>query len=458
MAFSFPKNFLWGAASSAYQIEGAWEEDGKGMNCHDYYARQPEYAHHFAQGRPDVCADFYHHYREDIDIMANHNLKSFRFSIAWARLFPENPEELNQAGVDYYNDMFSYLNEKGVQPFVDLFHWDLPQWVIDRGGVANREFIGWFEGYARACYANFGDMVKYWSTMNEPSYSVFCGYHAGYGAGAGTFPPFEEDLKKAFTACHNMNIAHMKAVRAYREMGCDGKIGTVIDAFPIYPYSLSDEKDIYAAKRKFDYYVAKWLDPILLGKYPEVIFDSYLECMPEGFDRELEEAFEEIDFIGDNYYQPGYAKYSEKKPGFTDCPDPELGEPGSGETFVGMKKYPEGLYDILLLLHKRYHPKEIIVTENGMSMQREEKNPAIPTQINDQQRIRYMRSHIMMLSRAIEAGVPVTGYYVWTLEDTYEHGVGFSYDYGLIAINYETMERTPRDSFKWYADFIQANT
>ena len=459
MSYYFPKDFLWGSACSAYQIEGAWNEGGKGMSCHDHYARLPEYAHYYEMGRPDSCSDFYHHYREDIDIMAEHGLKTFRLSFAWPRICPNGPDDVNQEAIDYYNDMLNYLLEKNIVPFMDLYHWDLPQWVLDRGGATNYEFVEWFEKYARVCYAAFGDKVKYWSTVNEPNFSIFSGYYAVNGDGAGSFPPFEQDRTKAFTACHIMNLAHMRAVKAYREMGFGGKIGAVIDLFPMYPYSLSDERDIYAADRRFDFYAGKWLGPMLLGKYPEIFDDAYAQYMPKNFREEIAEAYQEMDFIGDNYYGPGYARYTDETPEkFELCPDPEAGANGSWQEFVGMKVYPEGLYDILNLIHKKYHPKEIIVTENGVAFRRDEANPAVPTEIDDTRRIKYMRAHIMMLSRAIESGIPVKGYYTWAIEDTYEHGLGCNYDFGLIAINYDTMERTPRSSFKWYSEFIKANT
>jgi len=455
MALSFPKNFLWGSACSAYQIEGAWDEGGKGESCHDHYARIQEYQKFYENGRPDVCADFYHHYREDIDIMAANGLKSFRFSFAWPRLFPNGPDEINQQGVDYYNDMLDYLTEKGIVPFMDLFHWDLPQWVLDRGGAVNYEFVEWFGRYAEACFRLFGDRVKYWSTVNEPIVSIFAGYYAINGDGPGYFPPFEHDQKKAYTACHIMNLAHMRAVRIYRELGQDGKIGAVIDAFPYYPYSICDERDFEAGERRFDFYAGKWLGPMMLGRYPEVITECYGQYLPENYERELAEAFETMDFIGDNYYAPQYAKYLPEKPYFQPCRDPEFS--GEQKEFVGLKMYPEGLYDAVHILERKYHPKEIIITENGVAFTRDMSRPAVPTDIHDEDRIKYMRAHIMSLNRAIEDGINVTGYYTWAIEDTYEHLSGFNYDFGLIAVDYDTLERTPRDSFKWYGEFIRAN-
>lgn len=459
MNYSFPKDFLWGAASSAYQIEGAWNEGGKGLSCHDYFAELPEYAHYYEAGKPDTCADFYHHYKEDVDIMVQRNLKSFRFSIAWPRVFPNNPNEVNREAIDYYNDLFSYCCEKGLVLFVDLFHWDLPQWLMDLGGPINKEFVDWFEKFARVCYENFGDKVTYWSTMNEPNFSIFSGYHQLNGAGEGTFPPFEEDMTKAFTACHYMNLAHMRAVKLYRKMGLGGKIGAVIDLFPIYPYSASSAKDVEAAERRFDVYAGKWLGPLFKGCYPDSVVESFGEYFPDGFQEEIKAAFEPIDYIGDNYYQQSYAKYIDQKPYFDLCENPERSMAEVDDklegVFVDVQNFPQGLYDILLLLHKRYQPKEIIITENGLPTARDKSKPSIPSAINDTDRIRYLRAHITTVGRAIDAGVPVSGYYVWSIEDTHEHGTGHNFDFGLIAINYDTMERIPRESFKWYADLIR---
>ena len=315
------------------------------------------------------------------------------------------------------------------------------------------------EAYAKACYENFGDKVAYWSTMNEPNFSIFSGYYQTDGDGAGIFPPFENDKTKAFTASHYMNLAHMRAVKLYREMGFSGKIGAVIDLFPIYPYSLSDEKDVEAAKRRFDYYAGKWIGPLLLGEYPESVVECYSEYFPEGFQEEIRNAYVEIDYIGDNYYQQRYAKYSPEKPYFDLCDNPEQTVSDKndemGGIFVDIQNYPQGLYDIVMLLHREYHAKEIVITENGLPLPRDKENPAVPSKIQDEERIRYMRGHISALARAIDVGVPVTGYYVWSIEDTYEHGLGFDYDFVLIAVNYETMERTPRESFRWYADLIR---
>jgi len=458
MELAFPRDFLWGAACSAYQIEGAWNEDGKGMSCHDYYAAMPEHRDLYKFGGPYDGADFYHRFREDIDIMAANGLKSFRFSIAWPRIFPNGPDAVNQRGIDHYRELFEYAGEKGLQLLIDLYHWDLPQWVIERGGALNREFIRWFEDYARVCFESFGDQVQRWSTVNEPSVSIFGGYIGGDLKRRGRFPPFGHDLAQAFSASHNVVIAHMRAVKLYREMGLGGKIGAVIDAFPVYPYSLSDRRDWEAGDRMFDLYAGKWLGPMLLGRYPESMTERFGDKMPKGFAEELEREYQPIDYIGNNYYQPSYARYTEEWPFFESAPDPELDRAAQPEEFVGMKFYPVGLYDTMLLLEEKYHPREIIITENGMSSKRDESDLSKPSAINDERRIKYIRAHIMMLARVLRLGINVTGYHVWAVEDTYEQSSGYRHDYGLIGIDHATKERFPRDSLKWYGEFIRANT
>ena len=455
MALSFPKDFLWGAACSAYQIEGAWNEDGKGESCHDHYARLPEFARYYKNGRPDTCSDFYHRYREDVEIMAANALKSFRFSFSWPRLFPAGPEEINPKAVAYYNDLIDSLVARGIVPFMDLFHWDLPQWVLDRGGAVNPAFVDWFEAYARACFEHFGDRVRYWSTVNEPIASIFSGYWAINGAGPGCFPPFEQDLKKAFAASHHMNLAHMRAVRLYHGMGLEGKIGAVIDSFPFYPYSFTDERDWEACERRYDYYAGKWLGPMLAGCYPDFLLDTYADVLPMDFQRALDAEYAPMDFIGDNYYGPQYARHIPEKPYFEAVKAPEY---AGEQPAPGLRMRPEGLYDALRLLQRKYNPREIIVTENGACFPRDPAHPDTPTGIHDEDRIRYMRAHIESLNRALEAGVPVTGYYVWAIEDTYEHIGGFGADYGLIAVDYATLARTPRDSFRWYGEFIRSQS
>ena len=443
MNFSFPKDFLFGSACSACQIEGAAYEGGKTDNVFDYYARKdPE---RFSGDLADVCADFYHHYRDDIKIMKKFGLKAFRFSIAWARICPDGPDSYNQKGVDYYNDMINALVENDIVPMFDLFHCDLPMWVINKGGIANREFIGWFTSYAKICFEKFGDRVKLWSTVNEPSINVFGAY--AYESNG----PFLKDLTLALKASHHMLLAHYATVKLYHSMNLPGKIGAVNHFAPVYTDSL-DPKDEAAAERRRAYYSGWWLDPMMKGEYPAnvICYPFIADKMPENYAKELKAAFEPMDFIGINYYNPEFARFKQ---------DDELCIEGFSDTSLpkdayGFLRYPQGLFDSMMYLKNAYPGAEIYITENGIAAAREDGQP---TSVHDDFRITYMRDHLREVSKSIAAGVNLKGYFNWTIMDTYEgYAGGFKYDFGLLAVDYKTLERTPRDSFYYYKKIIEA--
>lgn len=446
MNFPFPKDFLFGSACSACQIEGAAFEDGKTANAFDHYSRT-EQVERFAGDLPDVCADFYHHYRDDIKLMKEMGLKAFRFSIAWARICPDGPDSLNQKGIDYYNDMIDALVENDIVPMFDLFHCDLPMWVTEKGGIANREFIDWFVSYAKICFENFGDRVKLWSTVNEPSINVFGSYASKANA------PFLEDLPLALKACHHMLLAHYECVKLYHSMNLPGKIGAVNHIVPYYTDSL-DPKDEAAAARARDYYSGWWLEPMMKGVYPAnvVCYPYIADKMPENYAKELADAFVPMDFIGINYYGPGFVKY--KEDGKLDYAG--YSEAGLPTDAYGFPCYPQGLFDTVMFLKRQYPGVELYITENGIAVKREGDKIA-PTSVNDAYRITYMRDHLREVSKCITAGANLKGYFNWTIMDTYEgYAGGFDFDFGLIAINYETLERTPRDSFYYYKKIIES--
>lgn len=441
MNFSFPKDFLFGAASSACQIESGCKEGGKGEDVGEHFF--PLMKEKYFGGDPNDSADFYYRYRSDIQNMKELGLKAFRFSISWARIFPNGPKEVCQAGIDYYSDMIDALKEAGIVPFFDLFHCDLPYWVIEMGGILNPEFIDWFAVYARTCFEAFGDRVDYWSTVNEPSINCMASY--AYGANA----PFMEDMGLAIKACHNMILAHYKAMAIYKSMNLPGKIGAVIHVEPTYSLS-NDPKDEQAAERRFAFYAGWWLDPMLKGHYPEILMSySYLtDKLPENFREELAENFVEVDFMGINYYSPGYARY-----------DPE--EPLEYKIFTNDKLpkddygffcYPQGLYDTAMYFHKTYPGKQIFITENGIA---KKKWGNLEEERKDQYRIDYLREHLREASRAIAAGASLGGYFCWTIMDTNElYAGGYNYIFGLLQVDYKTKERYPRDSWYYYQKVI----
>lgn len=445
MRFPFPKDFLFGAACSACQIEAGCNEGGKGEDVGEHFFKI--YPEKYFGGDPAKSADFYHRYPEDIAMMKELGLKCFRFSISWSRIFPNGPDKVNQAGLDYYKDMIMKLKEAGIVPFFDLWHCDLPYWVIEKGSVINPDFIEWFRIYARAVFEGLGDIVDYWSTINEPSINIMASY--AYGANA----PFHNDMDEAIKACHNGILAHFAAVQEYKKLGYKGKIGMVIHMEPVYAWTI-DPKDAAAADRKQAFYTGWWLDPTLKGHYPEILKDwNYImNMLPEGYQKDLDDNFISADFIGINYYSPGYARHKD---------DNEL----CYETLhnhdliaddYGFFSYPEGLFDLGIYLKETYPGKDIFITENGYG---KKKWGNLEEERQDDYRVEYIREHLRTLSRAIQAGVPFKGYFHWTIMDTNElYAGGYNYIFGLTQINYETLERIPRKSWYYYQNVIKQGT
>lgn len=442
MDFAFPKDFLFGAASSACQIEAGCREGGKGEDVGEHYFKiHPD---KYFGADPNSSADFYHKYPEDIKMMKELGLKAFRFSISWSRIYPNGPDEVCQAGLDYYSDVIDKLIEAGITPFFDLFHCDLPYWVIERGGILDPQFIGWFSKYAETCFRALGDKVPYWCTVNEPSINCMAAY--AYGSNA----PFLKDMKLAIRACHNMILAHYKAVRIYKSLGFSGKIGAVIHMEPVYALSI-DEKDKEAAKRKQAFYTEWWLDPMLKGHYPKILMDyPYLtDMLPDGYEKELADNFIANDYIAINYYSPGYAEYRDDGKLFYKT----LTNDKLQKDDYGFFVYPQGLYDAVTYLHETYPDKPIFITENGIGVK---KWGNYEEELNDDYRIDYMREHLRALSRACAAGVPVKGYFHWTIMDTNElYAGGYQFMFGMTQIRYDTLERVPRKSWYYYQQVIK---
>ena len=441
MNFKFPKEFLFGAASSAYQIEAGCTEGGKGENVAEHFCKI--YPEKYRGGDPALAADFYHHYRSDILDMKEMGLKSFRFSISWSRIFPNGPVEVCQAGIDYYDDMINALKEAGIVPFFDLFHCDLPYWVIEMGGILNPEFIDWFGTYAEVCFKHFGDRVDYWSTMNEPSINVMASYAHGTNA------PFMKDMGLAIKACHNALLAHFRAVKIYKSMNLPGKIGAVLHVEPTYSLSF-DEKDQAAAERRAAFYSGWWLDPMLKGHYPEILKDhTYLiEKLPENYEKDMEENFVEADFMGVNFYNPNHTKFSDTDPmGYENYKNEHMPCDDYGFTY-----YPQGLFDVAMYFKNTYPGKQIFITENGIAKR---KWGNLEEERKDEYRVRYMREHLREVHRALQAGANIGGYFCWSIMDTNEsYAGGYDFIFGLVQVDFETKERFRRDSWYYYQKVI----
>ena len=445
MKFPFPKDFLFGAACSACQIESGCHEGGKGEDCGEHFF--PIHPDKFHGGDPNNSADFYHRYPQDIQMMKELGIKSFRFSISWSRIYPNGPEKVNEAGLDYYEDMIDKLIEAGIEPFFDLWHCDLPYWIMERGAVLAPDFVEWFRIYAKTVFERLGHKVKYWCTINEPSINIMASY--AYGANA----PFHTDFDEAIRACHNGILAHYAAVREFKKMNLPGKITSVIHMEPVYAWTI-DPKDQAAAERKQAFYTGWWLDPMLKGHYPEVLKDNeyIMSKLPEGYQKDLDENFIPCDYIAINYYSPGYAKYKDDGELFYET----LHNKELFHDDYGFYYYPEGLFDLLMYLKETYPGKDIIITENGFG---KKKWGNLDEELEDDYRIHIIREHLRSISRAYQAGAPIKGYYHWSIMDTNElYAGGYNYMFGLTQVNYETLERRPRKSWYYYQEIIKQGT
>ncbi len=447
MKFTFPKDFMFGVASSAVQIEAASFEDGKGIDVwqHRYTLDPAKYDYHDT----DFGANFYHKYPEDIKLMKELGIKAFRFSIAWTRIYPNGPDKVNKAGIDHYHKLFDELIKNDIKPLIDLWHCDLPQWVMDRGGLVNPEFIDWFVTYAKTCFKEYGDKIPYWTTVNEPQCNIMAPYAWGIQ------PPYEKDIKKANIAGHHMILAHFKTVKAYREMGYKGKIG-IVNHFQLAYGATLDEKDQAAAERDMDFYSYWYTDAIYAGHYPESIlkYPYMKDNMPENYQKDLDENFVKSDFIGVNYYGAYNVEYVDN--GVLDYKV----APSKVTDSLGFSPNAAGIFDALNEIIKKYPGYELIISENGAGGMREgayEDSATYEKELDDEYRVTCIREHLRGLSRCLEVGFPVTGYFHWTLLDTTEGaGGGFSRIFGMVQVRFDKEERTrvPRKSFYYYKDVI----
>ena len=436
--FSFPDDFLWGTGCSAFQVEGAAFADGKGPSVWDAYSKRcPDEFHNGAT--PDDAADFYHRYEQDVAGMVELGLKSFRFSIAWPRIFPTGAGEVNAAGLDFYDRLIDLLLANGIEPLVDVYHWELPEALARQGGFLNDAIVGHFERYARLCFQRYGDRVKLWSTMNEPSACGFVGDDPVY-------QPVSQRLK----ANGNILAMHFAAVRAFRQMKLPGKIGAVIPVVPMYTRSLS-QADQAAAVRQGDYVHNIWLDPILRGAYPASLLGRHeiTEHVDQAYVDAIARHYEPVDFIGLNYYNPcvvGYVKGC--------LLDAEPARPFEAQSDYGFSIYPQGIFDTILDIHRRYNGPEIYITENGIG-----RDSTIRTEaemLDDPDRIDYIREHLREVARAVTAGADVKGYYYWAHFDTFECRSGYRYCFGLNHIDRKTKQRMRTRAWYYYQSVIAA--
>ena len=438
---AFPPDFLWGAATAAYQIEGSPLADGAGVSNWHRFSHSPGRTANGDTG--DVACDHYRRYRDDVNLMAELGLRAYRFSIAWSRVMPEGTGRVNEKGLDFYRKLVDALLEKKIQPVATLFHWDYPAALDDRGGWLNPDIARWFADYAAVMFNALGDRVPMWATLNEPWVVVDGGYLHG------PLAPGHRNLFEAPIASFNLLRAHAAAVAAYRSVA-KHQIGLVVNIEPKYPASHSD-RDLSATRRAEAYMNQQFLDPVFFGKYPTEMAEIFGEAWPEFPPKELESLRQKLDFIGINYYTRAVTK-----------DDPQqvvekasrVRQPRAIYTTTDWEVFPQGLTDTLVWFRDRYGSIPLYVTENGAAFY---DPPIVPNgRIDDPLRVEYLRQHFMAAREAIRRGVNLRGYFVWSLLDNYEWALGYSKRFGIVHVDYETLLRTPKASAHFYREIISS--
>ncbi|MFG1660777.1 GH1 family beta-glucosidase [Micromonospora chersina] len=436
-ALRFPPDFGWGAATSAYQIEGAAKEDGRGESVWDTFSHTPGRTRNGDTG--DVAADHYHRYAQDLDLMRDLGLRSYRFSISWPRIQADGSGRPNQRGLDFYRRLVDGLHERGIAPMATLFHWDLPQALQDAGGWENRDTAERFADYADAVFRALGDRVPVWLTVNEPKTVVQNGYLWGHHA------PGRQDPAAAYLVAHHLQLAHGLAVRALRAAGVGGRIGPALNLHPCYP--ADDTAEAATATRLYDGYENRlYLDSIFKGAYPEdVLADLGADSrMVRGVrDGDLKIISSPVDLLAVQYYTPIYV---------TGQGDTVRRWPTSEAEWQQI--YPEGMYDILTRVTRDYGRVPITITENGLPCP---DTLAADGTVDDSARIDFLRDHFAAAHRAIRDGVPLESYHVWSLLDNFEWAEGYEQRWGLVYVDYPTQRRVLKRSAHWYRDVIRRN-
>ncbi len=435
---AFPPGFVWGAATAAYQTEGAATEDGRGESIWDRFTSVPGRIANGDTGR--VACDSYHRYHEDVRLMRGLGLDAYRFSIAWPRVLPEGRGAVNPAGLDFYDRLVDDLLAHGIEPFPTLYHWDLPQALEDRGGWPARETVEAFAEYVEVVAGRLGDRVAHWITQNEPWVISWLGY------GRGEHAPGRRSDRDALAAAHHVLLSHGRAVEILRRECPEAKVGITIDVIPMHPLTPS-AADV-AATREEDGFRNRWiLDPVLRGAYPEDMTRRFARILPPVEDGDMAAIAAPLDFLGVNYYRRHVVAAG------TNGTGPVVVDvPGGEHTDMGWEVYPDGLYELLVRMHDEYAPPPLYVTENGAAFGDTRRNGTV----DDPERTSYIARHVSSIARAIEHGVSVDGYFVWSLLDNFEWARGYAARFGLVYVDYETLERVPKASYNWYRDFIAA--
>ncbi|MBY0356633.1 MAG: beta-glucosidase [Candidatus Obscuribacterales bacterium] len=434
--FNFPANFAWGAATSSYQIEGAWNKHGKGESIWDRFSHT---AGTIADGsNGDTSCDHYHRYAEDIKLMRRLGLTSYRFSVSWPRILPEGRGQVNSKGLDFYERLVDALLAAGIEPFLTLYHWDLPQPFQEKGGWLNRDVCHYFQDYTSILIERLSDRVKYWTTINEPWVIANLGY------GSGEMAPGLKDEKLALQVSHNLLLAHGLSLQAIRALAPAVQAGIVLILAPTEP---ADDSEAAARAAEFAWRKdgAWYLDPLFHACYPEDVWQACADKAPLIKDGDLQLISQKMDYLGVNYYFRAVINAKGKRLEKIS---------GSKYTAMGWEIYPDGLSNLLERINKDYSLPPIYITENGAAFD----DVLANGQVHDQKRIDYLYGHLLALHNAIKNGVDLRGYFCWSLLDNFEWAYGFSKRFGLIYIDYKKEQtRLLKDSALWYAKVIERN-
>ncbi|HUG23438.1 GH1 family beta-glucosidase [Piscinibacter sp.] len=431
---TFPKDFVWGAATSAFQIEGAASTDGRAASIWDTFCRQPGAI--VDQSNGDVACDHYHHLDADLDLMQRLGLQAYRFSTSWSRVQPDGIGAWNPKGLDFYDRLIDGLLQRGITPYLTLYHWDLPQVLQDQGGWANREVALRFVDYAETMAERYGDRVASIATHNEPWIVATLGHEHGI------FAPGIKNRRTAFQVSHHLLLAHGMALLALRAAGVKAPLGIVLNQGPIVP--ATDSESDRAQARFEDGLLIRWyMDALFHGHYPADVLAHLGDDAPQVQDGDMRVIRTPLDFLGLNYYTRSIVGS-----------EPPTHPPGTELTDMGWEVYPQGLTDLLVRLGREYPLPPLYITENGAAY------PDVPSgeHVHDPLRADYLRRHIGAVREAITAGVDVRGYFVWSLFDNFEWAFGYSKRFGMVYVDYASGQRIPKDSAFWYRDFIAAQS
>ena len=433
--------FIWGVATSSYQIEGAANEDGRGKSIWDTFCKVPGKVANFDNG--DIACDHYHRFKEDLDLMKWMGVKAYRFSVAWPRVIPDGVGRVNEMGLDFYDRLIDSLLEREIAPWLTMYHWDLPEALQLRGGWNNREVVEWFGEYGEVLTSRFGDRVKNWMTLNEPFCSAWLGHLYGDMA------PGIKDLQTALNVSHNLLMSHGLACQVIRSNVSEANVGIVINVTPAVP-ATDSQVDSNAAQLA-DGFDNRWfLDPVFGRTYPADVIDA-LGASPEIHSGDMKLIAQDLDFLGVNFYfRQTVAADQNSKP----LPIRSVNRENVKKTAMNWEVHPQAFEEILLRISKEYSPKAIYITENGSAWNDE----VINGEIIDDERIDYLVRHLDAMRSARSQGAPILGYFAWSFLDNFEWAYGYEKRFGLIYVDYKTQTRTPKKSALFYRQLLLNGT